>query len=272
MPGPTKTNCSKKVNYEVLALEFEHWWLKLLDDYFIVSQDRSIPPELLTETGCSTPAEFEESLIKPLISLTPETIQKVMEILTRYHYHHSRKPLTFEVSYTYKRRFEAIFFLLAQVERLQLFPLKEREEIASLFRQPFKQCLWCGQIDFDPNGDPFHGSRRCCHALGCPEIKKKSNPNPTGHAERGCCAGEWKLFGNQIKQKIDRDAADTDEAWQYLKAACETLLTHNQQKLKYSMRHVDSKTGQLVEAYLIDSLLSPAEGEQELVQMIKEGL
>lgn len=258
------------VDYKVLAEQMERWWLQQLDQQLVRQQEPIITRELQSKTGCANADEFQAKYLKPWHNLAPSIIQEIFGLLGQHYYYHTSNLLTFEVSKMQEIRFNALLFLLAQVERLAIFTLKDRDEIRLLYKQPEKQCYWCGQTDEDPNNDLFDGNLKACHVKGCPERKKNSNGSPFSHADRGCCSGHWSLMANRLKQDIRRSAANTEEAWEHLKTACENLLVHNQNNLKFSLRYLDTKTNELIGGSPLVSSLSPAESLAAMMEYIKK--
>lgn len=257
------------VKYDKLAEHMERWWLQQLDQQLVRHQGPIISPEIQSKTGCANADEFKVKYLTPWHHLDPAVIQEVFELLSQDYYFHTSNLLTFEVSKTRERRLNALLFLLAQIERLDIFPLKEREEIRLLYQQPEKQCYWCGQIDKDPNDKDFNGNLRTCHAKGCSELDEDVKGNPSAHADRGCCSGYWSLMANRLKQDIRRGAANTEEAWEHLRTACEKLLEDNQHNLKFSLRYRDAKTNELIGGSPLASSLSPAESLVAMMEYIK---
>jgi hypothetical protein len=258
------------VKYDKLADQMERWWLLQLDQQLVRQQGPLISREIQSKTGCANADEFKAKYLTSWRDLDPAVIQEVFELLSQDYYFHTSNLLTFEVSKMQEIRFNALLFLLAQVERLAIFTLKDRDEIRLLYKQPEKQCYWCGQTDEDPNNDLFDGNLKACHVKGCPERKKNSNGSPFSHADRGCCSGHWSLMANSLKQDIRRSAANTEEAWEYLKAACEKLLEDNQHNLKFSLRYRDAKTNELIGGSPLTSSLSPAESLVAMMEYMKK--
>jgi hypothetical protein len=209
----------------------------------------------VSEKLCITPQQVFERYIDPYAKpgMDTETLHMIASLQSSKS-KYSDVPCIFEVTPLDRfKTYTEIRWLLVQVHDLNIpgvafddnpkgtrLYLKDREIMFGCYRLPHNtQCIYCGRLDEDEQGNRFDNKRKLCHAKGC---EARSEPNPEEHPN--CCFGKWrrekKAFNrwlNRAELRGESQKAITAYFKRFCAARLESIAQHSPPHPKVSSFH-----------------------------------
>lgn len=169
-----------------------------------------------------SPKQTFEIYIEPYFkeNMDTETLNMIASLQSaRSKY--SKEPYLFEITpFERSETYIQYRWLLVQIDDMDISGMKfdnpkgqsayfaDRETIIGYVKATYNnQCVYCGKLDYDDQGNLFNNKTKLCHAKNC---DAKGLSNPEDHPN--CCFGKWrkakKTFNRWLQRAVKRNESE----------------------------------------------------------------